>query len=40
MKEIGKKSKNPNQWSDESFQPWLFGYDTVKEVSNNREMPY
>jgi salicylate hydroxylase len=39
MKEIGKKSKNPNQWSDESFQPWLFGYDTVKEVSNNREKP-
>jgi salicylate hydroxylase len=40
MKEIGKKSKNPNQWSDESFQPWLFGYDTVKEVRNKQEKPY
>lgn len=25
---------NPNKWSDPNFQPWLFGYDTVKEVSN------
>jgi len=21
---------NPNKWSDKDFQPWLFGYDTVK----------
>jgi salicylate hydroxylase len=26
-------AENPNRWSDESFQPWLFGYDTVAEVS-------
>jgi salicylate hydroxylase len=25
--------ENPNKWSDEKFQPWLFGYDTIKEVS-------
>ncbi len=24
---------NPNKWSDKDFQPWLFGYDTVKLVS-------
>ena len=24
--------ENPNRWSDEKFQPWLFGYDTVAEV--------
>jgi salicylate hydroxylase len=40
MKEIDKKSKNPNQWSDESFQPWLFGYDTVAEVSNDQGTLY
>ena len=26
-------SPNPNRWSDEKFQPWLFGYDTIAEVS-------
>jgi salicylate hydroxylase len=27
---------NSNRWSDGSFQPWLFGYDTVSEVSCRR----
>lgn len=22
--------KNPNQWSDDNFQPWLFGHDAIK----------
>ncbi len=26
------EAKNPNKWSDENFQPWLFGHDTVKAV--------
>ncbi len=26
-------TKNPNQWSDKEFQPWLFGYDAVEAVS-------
>lgn len=25
---------NPNRWSDETFQPWLFGYDTFTEVGS------
>jgi salicylate hydroxylase len=39
MKGIFKKessvgsTENPNKWSDEKFQPWLFGYDAIKEVS-------
>lgn len=32
-KGVHKAAQNPNRWSDKSFQPWLFGYDTVKEVS-------
>lgn len=28
-----KEAVNPNKWSDPSFQPWLFGHDTAKEVS-------
>jgi salicylate hydroxylase len=37
---------NPNKWSDKDFQPWLFGYDTVKVVSRtcnlhtNRKLTY
>ena len=26
------RARNPNHWSDEQFQPWLFGYDTFREV--------
>ena len=29
---------NPNKWSDKDFQPWLFGYDTVKLVSKQRKV--
>lgn len=29
----GSDVQNPNRWSDKSFQPWLFGYDAIKEVS-------
>lgn len=28
-----KVNDNPNRWSDKAFQPWLFGYDTIAEVS-------
>lgn len=27
------QSSNPNQWSDEEFQPWLFGHDVYAYVS-------
>ncbi|CAH0041864.1 unnamed protein product [Clonostachys rhizophaga] len=27
-----KLDSNSNRWSDGSFQPWLFGYDTVSET--------
>jgi salicylate hydroxylase len=28
--EIKKQlKKNPNQWSDPNFQPWLFGHDAI-----------
>lgn len=30
---------NPNKWSDKDFQPWLFGYDTVKLVSRSCKLP-
>jgi len=30
---------NPNKWSDKDFQPWLFGYDTVKMVSRLCNVP-
>lgn len=26
--------KNPNQWSDENFQPWLFGHDAIAVAQN------
>jgi salicylate hydroxylase len=26
--------ENPNKWSDKNFQPWLFGYDTIKETND------
>ena len=26
-------AKNPNPWSDEDFQPWLFGYDVFEEAN-------
>lgn len=26
--------KNPNQWSDDDFQPWLFGHDAILEARN------
>jgi salicylate hydroxylase len=33
---IPKESKvvksNPNRWSDEEFQPWLFGHDAIAHV--------
>ena len=32
LKELKAEGKNPNQWSDPTFQSWLFGYDAVKEV--------
>ena len=31
--------QNPNRWSDKSFQPWLFGYDAIKEVSDKSPRP-
>ena len=34
-KSDGEVSKNPNRWSDETFQPWLFGYDTISEASKD-----
>lgn len=27
------EAKNPNPWSDENFQPWLFGYDVFVETN-------
>lgn len=35
----GANGQNPNRWSDENFQPWLFGYDTVEEVSRSSHSP-
>jgi salicylate hydroxylase len=32
LKELKAEGKNPNQWSDPTFQAWLFGYDAVAEV--------
>src|SRR5579859_8282274 len=32
LKELRAEGKNPNQWSDPTFQSWLFGYDAVAEV--------
>lgn len=32
-KEGEDSSSNPNQWSDEEFQPWLFGHDVYTYVS-------
>ena len=32
LKELRNEGKNPNLWSDPSFQEWLFGYDAVEEV--------
>jgi salicylate hydroxylase len=32
LRELKGEGKNPNQWSDPNFQPWLFGYDAVAEV--------
>lgn len=26
----GEKEKNPNMWSDEEFQPWMFGHDAIR----------
>jgi salicylate hydroxylase len=26
-------AENPNSWSDPLFQPWLFGFDAVADVS-------
>lgn len=31
-------AKNPNQWSDPKFQPWLFGYDAVKEANRGLDL--
>jgi|SRR5271154_6060205 len=33
LKELRAEGKNPNQWSDPTFQQWLFGYDAVAEVN-------
>lgn len=30
------RARNPNRWSHEQFQPWLFGYDTFREVYAGR----
>lgn len=30
--ELKDEGKNPNQWADPSFQPWLFGYDALAEA--------
>lgn len=35
-KSNGASDPNPNRWSDETFQPWLFGYNTIAEVSQIR----
>jgi salicylate hydroxylase len=32
LQELKSEGKNPNQWSDPTFQEWLFGYDAVAEV--------
>ncbi len=33
LKELRTEGKNPNQWSDPTFQQWLFGYDAVAEAN-------
>jgi salicylate hydroxylase len=33
-KELRPEGKNPNQWADPKFQPWLFGYDAVAEAKH------
>ncbi|KAL1310942.1 hypothetical protein AAFC00_001165 [Neodothiora populina] len=29
---------NPNVWADKGFQPWLFGYDAVKDANERLEI--
>ena len=38
LKALRAEGKNPNQWSDPTFQSWLFGYDAVQEVRRFCEM--
>jgi len=32
LKALKAEGKNPNQWADPNFQPWLFGYDPIGEA--------
>lgn len=32
-------TQNPNRWSDDQFQSWLFSYDTIEEVGPSFNLP-